>query len=194
MSFKEWFDNADYPQRDENGEWFDLEDGIPYRLSKYAAEEKKKEARKQLSSKALEGRAVAKLFGGYALKGSAKQKEWAEKIRADKLKEMNSFEIAEYFCDKDNTPFQSAAFWIENRNKSALEFEDFIDEIVRLNIKVREAQKTIKQEKRKMGKKRYNRETKEHEEYFVDINVVLDSAEYGDALNERREFFGIWGV
>jgi hypothetical protein len=58
--------------------------------------------------------AVAKAFGGKALTGTAKQKEWANKIRADKLKQM-AFTSAEFVAK--HPAAKSARFWIDNRNK-----------------------------------------------------------------------------
>lgn len=92
----------------ENGMWVDLETGIPYTDHRHV--------RKGLSVKAQDARAVAKQFGGKALTGSERQKEWAEKIRAEKLAQMNE-EQAALVCSPTNI-LQSAKFWIENRYAS----------------------------------------------------------------------------
>lgn len=87
-------------------------------------------------NKVLEARAVAGLFGGKALTGSAKQKEWGEKIRAEKLSgeklghdfyapknEMTEVEAA-MACDPNGLG-KSAHFWIENRNRQPSEIGAF---------------------------------------------------------------------
>lgn len=69
MNFEEWKSEADMP-RFVNGEWVDLETGIPFKSRARIAID----ARRHLSK--------ANALGGIALTGSAKQKIWAEKIRA----------------------------------------------------------------------------------------------------------------
>ena len=29
-NFKKWYDDADMPMKDENGKWYDAEDGLPF--------------------------------------------------------------------------------------------------------------------------------------------------------------------
>ena len=58
------------------------------------------------------------MFGMKALKGTQKQREWAEKIRASKLAQM-SFEQIALVSEKPNAIY--AKFWIENRTKGAAE-------------------------------------------------------------------------
>lgn len=123
-NFQAWIDQADMPQRGANGQWIDLETGIAYNAGFDYAGNRPRAARAELSSNAKEARDVAKFFGGKALKGSAKQKEWAEKIRAEKLKTVSS-EHAELICEPDNL-LQQAKVWIENRNKSGREFAEFV--------------------------------------------------------------------
>ena len=56
------------------------------------------------------------MFGGKALKGTTKQKEWAEKIRVEKIAEMREDQlpiVLEYY------PASNAKFWIEARGMSA---------------------------------------------------------------------------
>jgi hypothetical protein len=112
--FKKWYDDADMPTL-VDGRWVDLETGIPYSSAK--------PARTILSGKALDARAVAKAFGGKALAGTAKQKEWAEKIRAEKLIQMTA-EQAALVADPTNI-LQNAKFWIENRAWPAREIARF---------------------------------------------------------------------
>lgn len=121
MNFREWYEDADMPEIVE-GQWVDLETGLPYR--------KAPAARTTLSAKAQDARAVAKAFGGKALTGTAKQKEWAEKIRAEKLNAM-SVEQAELVADPTNI-LQAAKFWIENRTATAKAIAEF--EITRLAL------------------------------------------------------------
>lgn len=122
-NFQFWFNEvADIPTRDEQGNWVDLETGHYYDPKiNYSGKET---SRSSLSLAGLDYRSIAKAFGGKALKGTMKQKEWAEKIRAEKLKDM-PHEIAEMVCDPDGILTHSK-FWIENRNASASDIGDFI--------------------------------------------------------------------
>ncbi len=147
-----------------------------------------------LSVDTLKDREVAKLFGGYALVGNKKDKELGEKVRAQKIKGFKRAQSAEYFCDKENQTFQSAKFWIHNINRRPEEFEGFIDTLAKLDKKVEKARKSVKTERRKMGKTRYCPIKKEHERYFVDVEIILDSKEYDAAVKEREEFLEEWGV
>lgn len=114
MKFSEWYAEADMPEL-VGGQWVDIETGIPYAPAKTA--------RVTLSAKAQDARAIAKAFGGKALTGTAKQKEWAEKIRAEKLTAM-SVEQAELVADPTNI-LQNSKFWIEHRTESAQDIADF---------------------------------------------------------------------
>lgn len=80
-----------------------------------------------LSGKSLDARAGVKLYGAKALKGTAKQKEWAEKIRADKVSQLRSIDDAIIVCDPTSLA-ATAAFWIDNRTRSGAEFVAFIKE------------------------------------------------------------------
>ena len=111
MSFSKWYDEADMPKK-VDGVWVDLETGIPY------------QPKAALSDKAKDARSLAKSFGGKALSGTTKQKEWAETIRAEKLKSLSS-EAAELICDHNGLCTHSK-FWIENRAKKPSDFESFI--------------------------------------------------------------------
>lgn len=116
MSFKEWYEDADMPEY-VDGQWVDMETGLPY------VPAPAKNTRSSVSAKAMDFRAQAKLFGGKALTGSAKQKEWGEKIRAEKLGGMTP-EQAELVCDPAGLT-RSAHFWIQNRAATAAAIADF---------------------------------------------------------------------
>lgn len=118
MNFKQWYDEADMPEKKIDGQWVDLETGIPYKQTSNAPK------RKQLSNAATDARAFAKSYGGKALAGTAKQKEWAETLRAEILKSMSD-EACELICDPNGLCTHSK-FWIENRAKKPAEFELFI--------------------------------------------------------------------
>lgn len=120
-NFQAWLDQADMPVN-QNGGWYDLETGLAYDPALDYANARKPRA--QLGEKAAAARASAKLFGGKALKGTAKQKEWAEKIRAEKLLGMTQ-EQAEMACDPKGL-LTNSKFWIENRMKSAKEIGNFV--------------------------------------------------------------------
>ena len=131
-NFKKWYDNADMPMRDENGNWYDAEDGLPYNNSTPAP------ARRTISATAQSARKTAKDFGGKALTGSKKQKEWAEKIRAKNLQSMTTEQAAQV-CSSSLTA--SAHFWIENRAKSASEIAQFIERARALRAQFEQAER-----------------------------------------------------
>ena len=68
-------------------------------------------------------RKAAALFGGKALKGTARQKTWAEKIRAKKLESMTQ-EQAVACCDPAGI-LTGAKFWIETRNRRGADIGEF---------------------------------------------------------------------
>jgi len=120
-NFQAWLNDADMPQKAADGSWFDLETGISYNPThNYITGQ----ARTTLSARALDARAVAKAFGGKALKGTAKQKEWAEKIRAEKLAGMTQ-DQAEMACDPAGL-LTNAKFWIEARGRAAADIGAFV--------------------------------------------------------------------
>lgn len=123
-NFQYWLESvADMPERDSNG-WYDMESGLRYDSSvKYNPA---KSTNKKLSEKAQAARGTAKFFGGKALKGTAKQKEWAEKIRAEKLASMTE-DQAEMVCDPVGL-LTNSKFWIENRTASGKDIGLFIEE------------------------------------------------------------------
>lgn len=79
-----------------------------------------------LSAKSENCRKTAKFFGGKALTGSAKQKEWAEEIRAEKIQGMREEDAI--LCCNPNGVLRTASAWINNREKSSGEFASFIKE------------------------------------------------------------------
>lgn len=109
-SFSEWLEDADMPEK-RNGEWVDLETGLTFSDWDHAKADKF-----TIGEKAKAGRELAKLYGGKALTGTPKQKEWAEKIRAEKL----------IGLDDDTATFlsvsklaDSAKFWIDMKDMSS---------------------------------------------------------------------------
>ena len=114
MSFIKWYEEADMPEK-VNGKWVDLETGIPCASAT---------PKFTMSSEAKSARAIAKFFGGKALAGTARQKNWAEKIRAEKIQNMDA-DAAVLIVDPNGLCVHSK-FWIENRAKSAAEFEKFV--------------------------------------------------------------------
>ncbi|MDR5655298.1 hypothetical protein [Ruixingdingia sedimenti] len=108
-----------------NGRWLCHDTGIEYSNADIGAMLKPalvKAPAKPLSQKALNARNAAKNHGMKALKGSAAQKEWAEKIRAEKI----SFAFSSYFPEAERPEalealarLTKAKFWIENRTKSS---------------------------------------------------------------------------
>lgn len=132
--FLSWYNDADMPSKQADGTWIDLETGISFNQSA-----KEKAERQSISAKAQDARNIAKAFGGKALSGTAKQKEWAEKIRAEKLSQMD-FDTAILVCDK-NGLLGHSKFWIENRTKSATEIGLFIIEQKKLLASFRKLEK-----------------------------------------------------
>lgn len=122
MSFSEWFEDAEIPVKRKDGEWEDRGCGGIYIA-------KTKANRKPLSDKIKEARAVAKDFGGKALKGSKKQKDWAEGIRANILKNIDK-NLAETLAS--NALFQHSSVFINIRNKSHSNIEQMLIEILEL--------------------------------------------------------------
>lgn len=135
-NFKAWYDDADIPEK-VNGRWVDLETGIAYDPSYSYRRPAQRTA--SSSSPAAVDRSAAKSFGGKALKGTAKQKSWAEKIRAEKLREMASDDERRAACSPDGL-LATAKFWIENRSRSGSEIGDLAYRMKILLVQYREAQ------------------------------------------------------
>jgi hypothetical protein len=122
-----------------------------YEMTHRASAKPARPATKPLSEKASTARATAKAFGGKALKGTAKQKEWAEKIRAEKLSGMTE-EQAKMVSDPMGILGHSK-FWIENRNATPSSIAEFVAEQKSLLAKYNETGDIYTAEK-------YNRLTK----------------------------------
>ncbi|HHE3502603.1 TPA: hypothetical protein ACPDKO_000092 [Pasteurella multocida] len=110
-SFGEWYKEADMPTKGTDGKWYDEETGLPYEPTLKT----KKAVRKSVSVNTKGFRDYAKQFGGKALAGSVKQKEWAEKIRHSILTKCDD-EQATVLCSLAITG--KASFWIKFRNES----------------------------------------------------------------------------
>lgn len=109
-SFQDWYDDADMPEKDSNGNWYDLETGLYYEKPKLI--QKKKTTQ---TSEIQKYRNFAKENGGQNLKGTTKQKDWAEKIRYDVINNNLKYnkEYIKTLLKEDE--FQHSKFWIENR-------------------------------------------------------------------------------
>lgn len=97
----------------QNGKWIDRETGREFDptktySAKYASESKH-------AQRAVEARMAAKFFGGKALKGTPKQRSWAEDIRKEFLSMELDSKIVEFFIHAPEC--QNAKYWIENRNE-----------------------------------------------------------------------------
>lgn len=108
MSFNDWYNEADMPSK-VDGVWVDLETGLPYAEPDATA----KPYQSFSASADVKGyRAFAKQFGGKALTGTAKQKDWAEKLRYEILQKVSASEASTIIAiDAAAT----AKFWIEAR-------------------------------------------------------------------------------
>lgn len=125
-NFEFWINEiADMPTKAEDGQWFDLETGLPFRAD-FDYQSGQSRQRYAPSAQAKQGRELAKVFGGRALKGTAKQKDWAEKIRAEKLREMD-MDQAEMACDPQGL-LTNAKFWIEQRRSSGKAIGEFVQQ------------------------------------------------------------------
>ena len=113
-----------------------------------------------LSERAIEKRNIAKMFGGKALTGTVKQKEWAEKIRAEKLAALSEDEAIK-IC---------TAFWINNRNKT-FTFDDAVETIEQLRELNDKHYNTLARTCSTASK---NAARKEIIEFYKNCNVVLD--------------------
>lgn len=127
-SFGEWYKEADMPTKGADGKWYDAEDGLPFDPN-YVY---KKVERKSVSADAKGFRAYAKQFGGVALTGSMKQKEWAEKIRYNVLTRCSD-EQATVICALALT--QKSTFWINFRNENA---EQIFNRVIEIKKAIRE--------------------------------------------------------
>lgn len=121
-NFDFWMDTvADMPEKDAQGNWYDLETGLHFDASVHY-KTGGKSTRWDAPASVKEYRKIAKFYGGKALTGTAKQKEWAEKLRADVLKSeaLSDEQKAELIALEG--PLKTSKFWINTRNLKAGEF------------------------------------------------------------------------
>tara|TARA_Y100000588_G_scaffold394265_1_gene513828 strand:+ start:7296 stop:7808 length:513 start_codon:yes stop_codon:yes gene_type:complete len=135
--FLSWYEEADIPGINSDGKWEDFETGFLY----CPPSQTDRKPRAPVSDKIKEARATAKDFGGKALKGSAKQKNWGESIRAELLKKVN-LELARVLASHDI--FENASAFIAIRTKSVAEVESMLKTVLEStkshNIKIRRAE------------------------------------------------------
>ena len=114
-SLKHWLEEiADIPIKDGDGTWYDAETGFTY--DDYVKECKNKRTpREEVSDQTKEYREIAKKFGGKSLRGTKRQKEWAEKIRAEKIQQVDE-KAAKILAMSNVSYLNSAKFWIEARD------------------------------------------------------------------------------
>lgn len=124
---------ADMPEQGDDGNWFDLETGIPYescahyktggRTTRWTPRDDVKEHRK-----------IAKFYGAKALTGSIKQKVWAESLRTKVLtsEKLSDEQKTEFLATADFT--NTAKFWINNKDLDAGYFtkENLVKEYIAL--------------------------------------------------------------
>jgi hypothetical protein len=140
----------------------------------YAAWAGQSDTRKQwkAGAKVLADRSAAALFGGKALTGTAKQKAWGEKIRAEKLRgekighdcyapknEMTEAQ-AVLACDPNGLG-KSAHFWIENRGRKPSEIGQFFETQKRMLAEALALREAGKAEEFKAAAEAYNAFTTE---------------------------------
>lgn len=124
--------------------------------------------RAKISGKAQAARDNASLFGGKALTGTLKQKEWAEQIRFEKLSAMPLYE-AQKLCGA-SAVLNSASFWINNRNKK-FTFGDAVETIIQLRALNEKYSDTLSRTG-KVSDKDFAR--KEIFNFYKTCNVILD--------------------
>ncbi len=127
-NFEAWMNDADMPTKID-GLWVDLETGINYDPSHDYRSGGARSIHRSSYMPSLsteKHREYARQFGGRALTGTAKQKEWAEKIRAEMLAGMNQ-DQAEMACDPKGL-MKTAKAWIENRKRKPREIGEFVME------------------------------------------------------------------
>jgi hypothetical protein len=163
---------ADIATQDESGKWYDMETGLGFDDFCTASNESFK-----ISDAAKAARKESKSYGAKALTGSAKQKNWAEQIRADFLKNIKNEECINMIVV--SSIFKKAKFWIEARNKSSYEIEELV-----LNIKHLIVQANLLEEKANLElvldkanivieKGNYDKLTKKRSEHIAKINSLL---------------------
>ncbi len=142
LNWKEWHDNiADMPSFDDSGRyWYDSESGLRYDPAINYIPGRVKPTKNKISGGTLDARNIAKFFGGKALRGSAKQVRWGEKIRADKIKNMTEKQAA--ICCDPSGLMKHAKFWIETRDKKPPEIGEFAEKYKNLLVSYSEAKAT----------------------------------------------------
>jgi hypothetical protein len=118
-NFKFWMNEiADMPEQRADGSWYDLETGLPFDNSVHY-KTGGKTTRWKPSEDLKSNRKIAKFYGGKALTGTAKQKEWAEKLRADVLRsdKLSDEQKAEFIAT--DSFLNTTKFWINNKGLSA---------------------------------------------------------------------------
>lgn len=97
-----------------------------------------KPPRQQVSAETKSTRKQAKFFGAKALRGTKKQKEWAEKIRSEKMRQFDDASVLAF-----NGPWNHSKFWIENRNSHGATIEESINEMLAGAVKIAALQDEI---------------------------------------------------
>jgi hypothetical protein len=169
-TFNHWYNEvADMPVK-QNGVWVDLETGFSY--SDWLSSDEQK-PRFKPNDVTLKARNIAKFFGGKALTGTAKQKTWAEQIRAKVLGSVTEIQ-AETLCFL--TMFTSAKFWIENRNMSASQMgenaEIAVELIKKINKLGREAESALV-----VDQSRTIIDDSKYKELMAERNLLIDKLE-----------------
>lgn len=153
---------ADMPTL-QNGKWVDLETGLEFDSSfDYKPKNKPNKPNNNKSYTTF-----AKKFGGKALTGTSKQKEWAEKIRYNCLQTVPEAQ-AKLLCTIGF--FSTAKFWIENRDDKTLGKK--AEELVVLVAKANEKNKMVRSDPRNNELlEEYDLILKEIRSLFTYINV-----------------------
>lgn len=110
-----------------NGEWVDLETGLAYAESKEIEVKRTATEQKRLD-RTVQAHKTAKALGAKALKGSAKQKAWAEDIRKAFLEQDLTDDALSLVTSSEMTAY--AKFWIETRSISRQELAKAMNDLV----------------------------------------------------------------
>lgn len=112
-TFDFWYNEiADMPTQAPDGSWFDLETGLAF-------DNKVKTDNSKDNKKNAKLRQAARNLGGKALKGTVKQKKWAEQIRKSFIENCIDTDFIKLLLTSDS--LISAKFWIETRDNNELE-------------------------------------------------------------------------
>lgn len=110
-----------------NGEWVDLETGLAYADCQEVEVTRTKAEQKRLN-RTVQARQTAKSLGAKALKGTAKQKAWAEDIRKAFLEQDLTDDALSLVTSSEMTA--TAKFWIETRSISRQELATAMNDLV----------------------------------------------------------------